>query len=308
MSYRNYDYFLKIVQYNSISKAAEILFISQPSLSKYLQRLEASVGASLVDRTKTPLKLTYAGEIFYEYIIKMGTEERKLETMIHEINNLGRDKITIGVPLWRSTVLLPEFLPYFYKKHPLIEIKLIEGSAQLIEGAILKDEVDIGLINLPVNYADISYEPIIDEHILLVGSRKNMIVKEILSQETSGKYHTIDIETLVNEPFIMMQPDQHITKFVNQMLSERNLKLHCRFRTANVTNAINLAAVDLGFTFVPELGTKSKRFPHDDAALFYANTPPLCCALIAAYKKNSYLSQASKILISELQVFCNGFL
>ena len=303
----NYEYFLKIVEYRSISQAAEHLFVSQPSLTKYLQRLENSVGATLFDRKQTPLKLTLAGEYFLEYVLQMQKEEKWLNTRIEEIQNKGRDSITIGMPLWRSSVLLPEFLPGFYKRHPLIQIKLVEGPASLLEESIRTDEIDFGIMNLPVNYADITYEPLAKEYIFLMGSREMPAVQEILRRHQGNEYPHADIDALRAQPFILTQPGQHLTDFINKMLSRHNLTLNCVLRTRNVATAVNLAAAGLGFTFIPALGTQSHDFPADRVALFTVDDPLLRCTLAAVYKKEKYLSSAMKLFLSEFHEFCENF-
>jgi len=303
----NYEYFLKIVEYRSISQAAEHLFVSQPSLTKYLQRLENSVGATLFDRKQTPLKLTLAGEYFLEYVLQMQKEEKWLNTRIEEIQNKGRDSITIGMPLWRSSVLLPEFLPGFYKRHPLIQIKLVEGPASLLEESIRTDEIDFGIMNLPVNYADITYETLAKEYIFLMGSREMPAVQEILRRHQGDEYPHADIDALRAQPFILTQPGQHLTDFINKMLSRHNLTLNCVLRTRNVATAVNLAAAGLGFTFIPALGTQSHDFPADRVALFTVDDPILRCTLAAVYKKEKYLSSAMKLFLSEFHEFCENF-
>ena len=204
---------MRIVEMKSISKAAESLFITQPSLTKYLQRLEAAVGAELFDRKRSPLQLTYSGQMFYDYVLKVTAEEKAMRTRISEIKNSSRANITLGMPLWRANTLLPEFLPHFLKKNPLVHIDLVEGSASVLESAIAKEEIDFGLMNLPVNYANVSYEPIVEEHVLLVGSKTNAFVQEYLAscKVERGLPHA-DICDFAEHPFIMTQPGQHITE------------------------------------------------------------------------------------------------
>lgn len=303
----NYEYFLRIVELKSISKAAESLFISQPSLSKYLQRLENHVGAELFDRKQAPLKLTLSGQLFYEYILKSIEDERSLQIQIGEIKNADRARITIGMPLWRANTLLPAFLPQFTQKHPLVQIDLTEGPAAVLEGAIAKNEIDFGLMNLPVNYANVSYVPIVEEHIFLVGSRRNAFLQSYLpGVSDSSPYPHANIRDFTGQPFILTQPGQHITTFVNSALSRNSLELNCVFRTSNVSTAVNLAAANMGFTFVPEFGTQGQQFPRDDVELFTFNDPPLRCTFAAVYKKNKYLSKAASAFISELQEFASA--
>ena len=71
MSAPNYEYFVTIVETGSLTKAAEKLYISQPSLSQYLKRLENSLGIDLFDRGTLPLRLTFAGERYYQYVLQI---------------------------------------------------------------------------------------------------------------------------------------------------------------------------------------------------------------------------------------------
>ena len=301
----DFDYFLRIVEYGNISKAAESLFISQPSLTKHLQRLEQEIGAELFDRRQQPLRLTEAGMCFYDFVRNITDQQKTLETKIHEIKFEGRATITIGMALWRSSVLLPEFLPGFMKRHPLIQVKLLEGSAAKTENAIMNEEIDFAVINLPVNYANIYYEPIIEEYIYLIGSRRSPLVQRLTAGRFDAPPRHADIHVFAAEPFVLTQPGQHITSYVDSMLSRNNIELNCVFRTANVSTAINLAAANVGFTFVPEIGTHSSHFPKDEVALFTVDSPPLTCTLAAVYKKTRYLSAAAQIFIRELKDFCS---
>ena len=302
----NYEYFLRIVEYGNISKAAESLFISQPSLTKYLQRLETELDVELFERKQQPLKLTYAGVCFYDYVKHISEQEKTLRDKISEIKNKGRAKITIGMALWRANVLLPEFLPGFMQRHPLIQVILKEGSATTLENAIMNEEVDFSIMNLPVTYANVYYEPIIDEHIFMVGSRQSPLVQRLTACQFNGPPRHADIHVFVSQPFILAQPGQHITNYVNSMLSRNNVELNCIFRTAHVSTAVNLAAANVGFTFVPEIGTHSSYFPMNKVALFTVDSPPLKCSFAVVYKKNRYLSDASQIFIRELKYFCDG--
>lgn len=299
----DYSYFLRIVKTGSITKAAESLFISQPSLTKYLHKLEDELGVTLFDRTHFPLKLTDAGECFYEFVMHSEAEQRTLISKIEEIKNDERATITIGMPLWRSSVILPAFLPHFYQRHPLVTIKLVEGSAARLENALRNDEVNFCIMNLPLDYKDISYISLGEEYIYLIGSKKMRLVQRIDSMTQGKEPCTIDIHQFCDQPFVMTQPDQHITNFVNAMLNQNNIDLHCKIRTSNVTTAINLAASGIGFTFVPELGTLSQYFPREQVSMYLVNNPPLTCTIAGVYKRSSYLSRASRLFLGELKEF-----
>jgi len=296
----NFDYFLQIVECKSISRAAERLYISQPALTKYLRNLETDLGIRLFVRTQGELKITDAGKYYYEYVQHVKNEERNLRTRISEIQFEGRANLRIGMPLWRSSVMLPDFLLHFLREYPLISVELVEGSAAKLEAALMNEDVDLCIMNLPVNYANVSYLPVAEEYIYLVGSRENELVKKICAGNPDCVHPNVDIRQFAQQPFVLTQPGQHITEYINTMLSRNDMVLNCILRTSNVTTAVNMAACNLGFTFIPEAGTHSRFFPSRDTVLFTVNDPPLRCTLAAVYKRSVYLSIAAQIFIRKL--------
>lgn len=296
----NYSYFLQIAECRSISRAAERLYISQPALTKYLRNLEEDLGIRLFTRTQGELKITDAGKYFYEYVQRVQNEERNLRTRIAEIQFEGRASLRIGMPLWRSSVMLPDFLHMFLQEYPLISIELMEGSAAKLEAALMNEDVDLCIMNLPVSYANVSYLPVAEEYIYLMGSRENELVKKICAEHPDCVHPNVDIRQFAQQPFVLTQPGQHITEYINTMLSRNDMVLDCILRTSNVTTAVNMAACNLGFTFIPEAGTHSRFFPLQDTVLFTVNDPPLRCTLAAVYKRSVYLSKAAQIFIRKL--------
>ena len=87
MFFKNYNNFITIVECGSITRAAEILFLTQPSLSKYLKRLEQNLGVELFDHHASPLKLTYAGKRYYEYIKRIQAMDRQFSEELSGLRN-----------------------------------------------------------------------------------------------------------------------------------------------------------------------------------------------------------------------------
>ena len=79
MMFRNYEYFVAIAEAGSLTRAAEILYVSQPSLSQYLRRLESELGVELFNHRTSPLKLTYTGERYYESVKQMMRLEENIK-------------------------------------------------------------------------------------------------------------------------------------------------------------------------------------------------------------------------------------
>ena len=122
MVLHNYEYFVAIVEAGSLTKAAEHLYVSQPSLSQYLKRLEASLGVELFDRSTSPLRLTYTGERYYQYVLQMMKLDENVRREFQDIKNQTSGRPRLGVALWRGACLLPDVFPTFHQQYPDIHI------------------------------------------------------------------------------------------------------------------------------------------------------------------------------------------
>lgn len=98
MVLHNYEYFVAIVDEGSLTKAAEHLYVSQPSLSQYLKRLEANLGVELFDRSASPLRLTYTGERYYQYVLQMMKLDENIRREFQDIKNQTSGRLRLE---WR---------------------------------------------------------------------------------------------------------------------------------------------------------------------------------------------------------------
>ena len=129
------DFFniLIIADEKSLSKAAKRLFVSQPSLTKCLQKAESNFNEPLFSRTSNGLIPTFAGEKFLKYAREILKKYNELNEEMIKINHLNSGNLNLGVTYKIATFLLPKILPKFYKKFPDVHINLIEDTAANLE-------------------------------------------------------------------------------------------------------------------------------------------------------------------------------
>ena len=301
MIYSNYEYFLAIVRNQNISKAANELFISQPALSNYLKRLEKKLGTNLFDRKSKHLKLTYAGERYLYYVNRYLSMVKKMESEFSEINLNKRGKITIGISPWRASYMLPIILPAFKEKYPHIEVVTKEGVENELCELVDNNKVDFSIKSFAYPNPIYSYEKIMNERILLAINNKSPVLKKLgFNKEFNKKsIHHIDIMDIKNENFILPKQSQELYSVIQDMLKKHKIDIS-GFETGNVATALNLVNQNYGLTFVPESRinhSKSLR----DIAFFTIGSPTLYWYLTIIYKKDSYLSKISQLLIDELK-------
>lgn len=303
MFVKNPEYFMTIVKERSISRAAEKLYLSQPYLSQYLAKLENSLGVTLLDRSRNPLRLTSAGELFYAYLESQSYLDRQLKSDLEELQEREQRVVHIGVATWRGSVLLPDVLPRFAQRHPDIQVVLHENPAPALGDLIAGNVADFCIMDIPADTSELTYELIMQERILLVGSRSHPLVAAQLERE--GEMSNFDIRTLERETFIMLPPDWRMARVLHNTFDIYSLKPQKTILTTNNTTAVNLVAEGMGFTFLPESGLK--RCTHrEQLAFFFVGDPPLSCPLAAVYKKNSFLSPAARDFIDLTRSCYNG--
>lgn len=117
MNLREYQYVLKVAQLQNMTRAAEALYITQPSLSHYIARVEEELGVQLFNRLTTPLSLTPAGEKYVETAQMILELASGLKKELSEIAKGKKGVITLGMSHARASFFLPYFLPVFRRKH-----------------------------------------------------------------------------------------------------------------------------------------------------------------------------------------------
>jgi DNA-binding transcriptional LysR family regulator len=288
MDFKQYEYVLTIAEEKNFSRAAKRLFISQPSLSQYINRLETQLGVTLFDRTVTPLALTYAGELYIETANKIIALSNQLQKKYADISQLKTGRLNIGLTPSKANTPLPMILPVFKNKYPNIDLIITEGSSDELEEMLTKGIVDVCMLNLPIQNSDIEYEEILDEKILLAAPPSFTDYE----QTFNGNYPEIDIKKLKDENFILLKPNQRLRQISNMIFGKAGIKPKIILETRSIETSLRLCSVGMGFCFVPETAVLNSRL-ENSPKLFVVNNPPLIWTLTIAYRKNSYHTKAS---------------
>lgn len=206
------DYFLTIVEEGSLSKAAQKLYLSQPSLSQYLKRMEKRLGVDLFDHNTSPLKLTYSGERYYEFLCEEKLREEQIIQELKDIKQGTSGRIRLGIAFWRAACFLPEVFPEFHRQFPNIQIELCEGKSVNFQKELLDGHIDIAICNIgqDMNYDKFSIEILNNEQILLGAPTNHSYVKSILKNpEIINGYPKATLDILNQIPLILSKNGQN---------------------------------------------------------------------------------------------------
>ena len=289
-------YFLTIYNEKSISKAARKLYITQPSLSQYLIRLEDNLGIKLFERKKNSLEITKEGEIYKDYILKQRLLYDKFCSEIEEYTYLKTSTIKFGIGTWRGSQILPELIEMILKKNKdKLKFKLFEYPVSELTIKLNNGVFDFCLMNAFANNVDddLICEVINYEKIYLIVSKK--LIKTLGTEE-------ITLENLTrNAPFISLNENLSVGKAVNNFINKNNVLTNKFISTTNNQTLIELVKKGLGYSFLIETGIYNLK--DDDIIVYDLDSKDLIIPLSIIYKKNSYISSAETRFIEEITKF-----
>ena len=171
-------YFITIAEVLNITRAAEQLMVSQPSLTQYLNHLENELEVKLVDRNYTPLRLTEAGKLYYDYLRDEKAREEQFSAELEELKNRSRMPLRIGIPLQKRYEELSKALLQFCMERPSLEVSVWEGTSATVRERVLKGELDIGFGHYVDEQDDrFVVQSIQREKIVIICNRDNPIVR-----------------------------------------------------------------------------------------------------------------------------------
>ncbi|MEA5083642.1 MAG: LysR family transcriptional regulator [Lachnospiraceae bacterium] len=248
MNFKQFEYILSIYETGNVSKAAKKLFISQSALSQQLLKLEEELGAPIFDRSVQPLKPTFLGEKYLEYVKKIFFDYEEANKLFENIEKNDTGRLIIGIPENRSIQLLPTLLPEFMSKYPNIEILLKEAKSYELDELILKGEIDFSVMVSSSNIPMIDFFPLIKEEIYLAVPKDNEI-NSLLNDDKK----ILSFEAFKDQPFILMKKGHRLRTLSKKLFSDYNFEPKIMLETSNVDLAHRIVASGTGVCFVTKL-------------------------------------------------------
>lgn len=199
----------------SFSKAAELLLVSQPAVTKNIKELESEWNVRLFDRDKGKISLTETGKTALEYVSMILQMHDKLEFALSSLKNKYSGTLKLGASTTIGQYILPEILAKFNATHPEIEVSLINANSQQIESALLAKEIDLGLVEGETNNPQLKYTPFLDDEIVAMAH----------TSQPLSKYDEIDIETLKQLPIVLREIGSGSLDIIKNKLLEKHISL-----------------------------------------------------------------------------------
>lgn len=292
-------YVITIAEQRSITKAAELLYVSQPSLSQIVSKLENDLGQKLFIRTNQGLYPTKSGENYLSTAYRILKIHKDFQNTISDMNNLKNGKLVIGLSSSIGCIILPDVLASFSRKYPNIQVIYKEHNSTDLERMLTSGKIDLAILHFQNLDYTLNYEAICDDPFLFVVQKKNPVNIKMKLDNDKVKY--VDLTLFANEKFISVPPQQRIRQVTNNILHMANINPQFIYTAKNFETAKRLINKNLGVGIFPKqyLQSFSGKMDLD----YYRIDPELNAkwTLVVVYPKDSLRSGVEKAFTAVLK-------
>ncbi len=262
------EYIVAVDTYRHFGKAAEHCFITQPTLSMQIKKLEEDLEIIIFDRSKQPLIPTDIGQRIVEQarIVLKQTEE--INNIVKDHKNKVSGLLRIGIIPTLAPYLLPIFIGNYKKKYPNIFIKVIEQTTENIVTLLNKDLIDVGILVTPLKEDKINEKPIFYEEMLIYANSGHKLHKQ----------KEITVEDIAT-PEIWLLSDGHCFRdqVINlcSFLGTTDSDLPFHFEAGSLETLMNIIDREGGITLIPELAKEGMSPQRAGNVESFSNIKPL---------------------------------
>ena len=278
MAFQGMKYIYAVYQEGSFSRAAEKLFISQPSLSANVKREEEAVGYPIFDRSTKPLKLTECGREYIRATEQIMATCHQFDVYLSDMEGLKHGSLSIGGSNLFASWILPELLADFSHRYPKVKIELIEENSKKLEHLLAGGQIDFMLDNAALDKAIYDRYCYQEESLLLAVPAlfpENESLKEyqlslgkILDRSfLSEEVPPVPLQAFEKDPFILMCPDNDTGERARAICHENHFTPQVLFELDQQMTSYNITCSGMGISFISD--TLIRRVPFHEQVTYY---------------------------------------
>lgn len=207
MTIRQMEYIIALSETGSFSKAAKRLFVSQPSISQYVQKLEAELGMKLFERT-TPLRLTYAGELYVAYAREVLKRDAEMHKMFRDLAEGSVGRIVMAASQYYCQVTAPRMLERFLARYPDVTVSLLGREAPALLPMVRQGRCDFAIVGHAVAEPDLVSVHLGQERFVLVVPEQTARRLHLPAPAPGGPFPQVELGQFQQERFAALTADK----------------------------------------------------------------------------------------------------
>lgn len=285
MNLKRLEYFCQLALLGNFTRAANKIGIAQPALTIAIQKLEQEVGLKLINRAEKNALLTAEGKVLFESATQLLSQVKQVELALEELKDLDRGTIRFGVSAMMGSYYFPKVLTEFKKKYPNIKLHLVDQGTAALEKMLLNGELDLALVRGDLENPQLRYTELINEE----------IVAGMPSSHPLARQKKLTLADFCQQPLVLFHQGYFLREVISRYAKKNHLELDIRMETNLIELQKSLVRNKVGITTC-----LSRILAKENQMTSISFAPKIEFTLSLAWKKNHYLSNASKAFVAHL--------
>lgn len=242
MDIRTLRYFVEVVRQQSFTRAAEKLYVTQPTISKMLKNLEDELNCTLLIRDGRKLLMTDTGQVVFERGLAILDEFRQLEAELSDINHLNKGVLRLGIPPMVG-MLMAGPIGLFRQRYPGVELKISEFGGLTVQQAVMNGELDLAMTALPVEEESaLTTLPLFSHPLCVLVPRSGEWLEQTSVSPTQLAAH----------PLLIYNEDFALSRQLMQLFARHDVKPRIAVRSGQWDFLAAMVQAGVGMAILPE--------------------------------------------------------
>lgn len=290
MNLKQLEVFIAVAESGSFSRAADMTFLTQSTVSQHISSLETEFSLKLLDRTGKGALLTEAGKLLLQHARRVASEAREIPLTLNRFKGLEEIVLKLGGSNIPASYMVPELVPVFHQLHPGVTIMLYQGDSRETLERLQREEVELALVGSRFDGEEILYTPLLIDAISLVVNPNHRWIGT----------DRITPEDLAGEPFIFREPGSGTDRTVRSAFANAgitaemlNVKTYLGSNEAVKQAVLNGA----GVSFISGMSVK-KECELGQLRMVRVEGLEICRPIYLATRKGRELSPAAEAFVA----------
>ncbi len=273
MNLRDLEYLVAVADHRHFGRAAEACFVSQPTLSTQLKKLETELGVELVERNPRQILLTDAGEQVVARARSILADVDDIRTIAQRAQDPEAATLRLGIFPTLAPYLLPHVVHPLHERFPRLELLLVEEKTEVVLHQLRHGQLDAGILALPLPSEHLDVEPLFTEDFLLAVPLDHRLAAEV---------GPVDASVLASEDVLLLEEGHCLRDQALEVCSLAGATERSGFRATSLETLRHMVAAGVGVTLLPALSVAPPVAPSPDVVLrrFRAPAPHRELALV----------------------------
>jgi LysR family transcriptional regulator, hydrogen peroxide-inducible genes activator len=264
MNLRDLHYLVAVAEHRHFGKAADASFVSQPTLSMQLKKLEKELGIQLIERNPRHVLLTDAGRQVVERAKLILAEVDNIHGIARQAADADAGTVRIGLFPTLAPYFLPHVVPKVHQRFPHLELLLVEEKTAVVHRQLGEGRLDAGLMALPVLDDRLHVEPLFDEDFVLAVPADHPL---------AGVEGPVDLSVLADEHVLLLEEGHCLRDQALEVCQLAGTSERGGFRATSLETLRQMVAAGVGVTLLPQLSVRPPVAPSPDVVLLQFAEP-----------------------------------